>query len=418
VTPKNELNMINRRFALSVVFFTALMDSIGFGIILPVMPTLLMEVSAEGLSSSAVYGGWLMFSFAIMQFVAMPILGNLSDAYGRKPVLLGSLLVLSINYLIMGLAQSLVLLFIGRLISGIGSATFSTCNAYIADVTSVEERAQFFGLMGAAFGLGFVIGPVLGGFLGEYGSRVPFFATAGLIFFNLLVGLIFLPESHTPNNRRPFEIRRANPFSAMKQMSQFKIAFGIIGVLFLYNMGHHALPAVWTFWGIEKFDWSPREIGYSLGFIGILMVFSQGYLIRIVIPALGMRWAGVVGLSFTITSFLGYALSQTPTMAYMFMIAGALGGLAGPAMSGIASSQVGPDQQGELQGAIGSVGSLTNIISPLLMTMVFGIYTGSDAPFYFPGAPFILAAILTMMSLVLFFRITIGFIQKETVAQA
>ena len=411
---ENKLNMTNRRFALGVVFFTALMDSIGFGIILPVTPTLLMEVSDKGLSSSAVYGGWLMFSFAIMQFISMPILGNLSDAYGRKPVLLGSLLVLSINYLIMGLAQSLVLLFIGRMISGIGSATFSTCNAYIADTTSVDERAQFFGLMGAAFGLGFVIGPVLGGFLGEYGSRVPFFATVGLIFFNLLVGLIFLPESHTPNNRRPFEIRRANPFSAMKQMSQFKIAFGIIGVLFLYNMGHHALPAVWTFWGIEKFDWTPREIGYSLGFIGILMVFSQGYLIRIVIPALGMRWAGLVGLSFTITAFLGYALSQTPTMAYMFMIAGALGGLAGPAMSGIASSQVGPAQQGELQGAIGSVGSLTNIISPLMMTIVFGIYTAPDAPFYFPGAPFILAAILTMMSLSLFFWITIGFAQKAT----
>lgn len=409
---ENKLNMTNRRFALGVVFFTALMDSIGFGIILPVTPTLLMEVSDKGLSSSAVYGGWLMFSFAIMQFISMPILGNLSDAYGRKPVLLGSLLVLSINYLIMGLAQSLVLLFIGRMISGVGSATFSTCNAYIADTTSVDERAQFFGLMGAAFGLGFVIGPVLGGFLGEYGSRVPFFATAGLIFFNLLVGLIFLPESHTPNNRRPFEIRRANPFSAMKQMSQFKIAFGIIGVLFLYNMGHHALPAVWTFWGIEKFDWTPREIGYSLGFIGILMVFSQGYLIRIVIPALGMRWAGLVGLSFTITAFLGYALSQTPTMAYMFMIAGALGGLAGPAMSGIASSQVGPAQQGELQGAIGSVGSLTNIISPLMMTTVFGIYTAPDAPLYFPGAPFILAAILTMMSLSLFFWITIGFVQK------
>tara|TARA_B110000977_G_scaffold16891_1_gene20662 strand:- start:729 stop:1985 length:1257 start_codon:yes stop_codon:yes gene_type:complete len=414
VKTENKLNMTNRRFALGVVFFTALMDSIGFGIILPVTPTLLMEVSDKGLSSSAVYGGWLMFSFAIMQFISMPILGNLSDAYGRKPVLLGSLLVLSINYLIMGLAQSLVLLFIGRMISGVGSATFSTCNAYIADTTSVDERAQFFGLMGAAFGLGFVIGPVLGGFLGEYGSRVPFFATAGLIFFNLLVGLIFLPESHTPNNRRPFEIRRANPFSAMKQMSQFKIAFGIIGVLFLYNMGHHALPAVWTFWGIEKFDWTPREIGYSLGFIGILMVFSQGYLIRIVIPALGMRWAGLVGLSFTITAFLGYALSQTPTMAYMFMIAGALGGLAGPAMSGIASSQVGPAQQGELQGAIGSVGSLTNIISPLMMTIVFGIYTAPDAPFYFPGAPFILAAILTMMSLSLFFWITIGFAQKAT----
>jgi len=409
--------MTNRRFALGVVFFTALMDSIGFGIILPVMPTLLMEVSGEGLSSSAIYGGWLMFSFAIMQFVSMPVLGTLSDAYGRKPVLLGSLFVLSINYLIMGLAQSLLLLFIGRLISGVGSATFSTCNAYIADTTTVEERAQFFGLMGAAFGLGFVIGPVLGGFLGEYGSRVPFFATSGLILFNLMVGLIFLPESHAPENRRPFEIRRANPFSAMKQMSQFKIAFGIIGVLFLYNMGHHALPAVWTFWGIEKFNWTPREIGYSLGFIGILMVFSQGYLIRVAIPVLGMRWAGIVGLSFTITAFMGYALSQTPTMAYMFMIAGALGGLAGPAMSGIASSQVGAGQQGELQGAIGSMGSLTNIISPLMMTMVFGIYTGPDAPFYFPGAPFILAALLTVMSLALFFWITVGFIQKESDAQ-
>ncbi len=403
--------MKKQRLALTVVFLTALIDSIGFGIILPVTPALLMEVTGEDLSASAIYGGWLMFSFAIMQFIFMPVLGNLSDAYGRKPILLGSLFVLSINYLIMGLAQSLILLVIGRLISGIGSATFSTCNAYIADSTSVEERAQYFGLMGAAFGLGFVIGPVIGGFLGEFGPRTPFFVTSALVFCNLLLGLLVLPESLAPDNRRPFEPGRANPFSALKQISQFRIAFGIIGVMFLYNMGHHVLPAIWSFWGIERFDWSPKEIGYSLAFVGILMVFSQGYLIRVAVPALGLKWAAILGLTFNMIAFVGYAWAPTVLAAYLFLAVGALGGLAGPALNGIASSQVGPDQQGELQGAMGSMMSLTSILSPPMMTLTFGAFTASASAIYFPGAPFALAAVLTLMSLVLLFRVTAGFVQ-------
>ncbi|MDA0979398.1 MAG: TCR/Tet family MFS transporter [Proteobacteria bacterium] len=405
--------MTNRRFALTFIFTTALVDSIGFGIILPVTPLLFMEITGEGISAAAQYGGWLMFSFAVTQFFFAPVLGNLSDAYGRRKVLLGSLLVLGINYMIMGFAQTLTLLFIGRLISGIGSATFSTCNAYIADVTEPAERAQYFGLMGAAFGAGFVIGPVVGGFLGEYGSRIPFFATGTLIFLNLVLGLIFLRESLPREDRRPFVLARANPVSALKRMSEFKIVLGILGVLFLYNMGHHALPAVWSFWSIERFDWSPREIGYSLGFIGILMVFVQGYLIRIAVPALGLRLAGVLGLAFHSIAFFGYAAASAGWMAYVAMIPGALGALASPAMNGIASSQIGRTQQGELQGALGSVMSLTSIISPLMMTQVFGLFTGADALIDFPGAPFVLAGILTILALLLFIRATTDFEEQS-----
>ena len=404
--------MPDRRFAFTIIFLVALIDSIGFGIILPVTPMLLMEVSGENLASSAVYGGWLMFVFAVMQFFFMPILGNLSDAYGRKPVLMASLLLLGVNYLIMGLAETLTLLFIGRIISGIGSASYSTCNAYIADTTTPEERAQYFGLMGAAFGLGFVIGPVLGGFLGEFGVRVPFYATGTLCLMSLVMAMIFLPESLKDENRRVFEPGRANPFSALKQLSQFKIVFGIIGVMFLYNLGHHALPAVWSFYGIERFDWTPREVGYSLGFVGILMVFVQGYLIRIVIPVLGMRLAGIIGLGFNIFAFTVYAVATTASFAYVGLALGALGALAGPAMNGIASVQVGPDQQGELQGALGSIMSLAAIISPPLMTIMFGIFTGENAPFYFPGAPFLLAAMLTIMSMALFVVVMAGFVEK------
>ncbi len=410
--------MPDRRFAFTIIFLVALIDSIGFGIILPVTPMLLMEISGENLASSAVYGGWLMFVFAIMQFFFMPILGNLSDAYGRKPVLMTSLLLLGVNYLIMGLAETLTLLFIGRIISGIGSASYSTCNAYIADTTTPEERAQYFGLMGAAFGLGFVIGPVLGGFLGEFGVRVPFYATGALCLLSLVMAMIFLPESLKDENRRVFEPGRANPFSALRQLSHFKIVSGIIGVMFLYNLGHHVLPAVWSFYGIEQFDWTPREVGYSLGFAGILMVFVQGYLIRIVIPVLGMRLAGIIGLGFTILAFMVYAVATTASFAYVGLTLGALGALAGPAMNGIASGQVGPDQQGELQGALGSIMSLTAIISPPLMTIVFGIFTGENAPFYFPGAPFLLAAILTIMSIALFVVVTAGFVDKTAAESA
>ncbi|MFZ9128258.1 MAG: TCR/Tet family MFS transporter [Pseudomonadales bacterium] len=396
----------NRSFAFSIVFVTALIDSIGFGIILPVTPDLLMSVSGETLSSAAVYGGWLMLVFAGMQFFAMPVLGNLSDAFGRKPVLLISLAVLAGNYLLMGLAESLTLLFVGRLLSGVGSATFSTCNAYIADRTTSDERAQFFGLMGAAFGMGFVIGPVVGGFLGEFGPRVPFFVTAALIMVNLLLGLALLPESLPPNLRRPFQWRRANPLASLLAMREFRLAYVIIGVMFLYNMGHHVLPAVWNFWGMERFAWTPKEVGYSLGFVGILMVFSQGVVIRWAIPKFGHVYAGLIGLLCNILAFVGYAFAPSTAVVYAFLAVGALGGLAGPAINGLASIQVNERQQGELQGAIGSMVSLTSIISPLMMTMTFDHYSNANASVYFPGAPFLLAAGLTLVSLLLFLWVT------------
>ena len=398
--------MAQEKFALVFVFFTLLIDSIGFGIIMPVMPALIMEVSGDGLGTAAIHGGWLMFVYAAMQFFFAPVLGNLSDAYGRRPVLLVSVAVLGCNYLIMGFAETLTVLFVGRLISGIGAATYSTCNACVADRVSPEQRVHYFGLMGAAFGVGFVIGPVLGGILGEFGSRTPFFATAALIFINLLLGLFLLPESLKKENRRPFQLFRANPFSSFREMRRFKIVFGLLGVMFIYNLGHYSLPSVWTFHSIEKFNWSPREIGYSLGFIGLLMALVQGVLIRYLIPIFGVRRSGILGFTFTIVAFLGYAAAASPWLIYVAMIPGALGALSTPAVSSIASAQLGPDQQGELQGAFASLISLATILSPPIMTLLFGVFSDAQAVIYFPGAPFLLSAILTLMSLGLFVRAT------------
>jgi DHA1 family tetracycline resistance protein-like MFS transporter len=317
-----------------------------------------------------------------------------------------SLFVVGVNYIFMGLAETLVLLFVGRIISGIGASTMSTCNAYIADVTPAEERAQNFGLIGAAFGMGFVIGPVVGGFLGEFGARVPFLAAAALSFTNMAFGIFVLKESLQPEHRRPFLFARANPLGTLIQLRRFPVVFGIIGVMFLYHMGHHVLPSIWSYFTIEQFGWSPREIGYSLGFIGVLMVFVQGYLIRVVLPKTGLRMAAVIGMLFTITAFAGYAGATAPWMMYVAMVPGALGALVGPAMQGIATSQIGSSQQGELQGGLSSTMSLTAIISPLMMTQTFGYFTSPQAPVYFPGASFALAGILTVLSLVLFLRTT------------
>ncbi len=394
--------------ALLFIFFTALLDSIGFGIIIPVLPSLLTEITGETLSVTVRYSGWLMFVFAIMQFFLSPLVGNLSDRFGRRPVLLLSLFVMGVNYIVMGSAESLFVLFIGRIISGLGASTMSTCNAYIADISPMEQRAQNFGVIGAAFGMGFVIGPVIGGFLGEYGLRVPFYAAAIITFSNMLFGFLVLKESLSKENRRPFELKRSNPIGTLLQLRVFPVVMGILSVMFLINLGHHVLPATWSFWAIEKFDWSPKEIGYSLGFIGIGMVLVQGFLIRWVLPKVGIRLAGMVGMCFSITAYMGYALASQSWMVYVALVPGALAGLSGPAMQGIASSQVGADQQGELQGGLASMMSLTSIISPLMMTQIFGFFTSSEAPVYFPGAAFMLAAILTLVALLLFVKATVG----------
>ncbi|MFT7685965.1 MAG: DHA1 family tetracycline resistance protein-like MFS transporter [Candidatus Azotimanducaceae bacterium] len=396
------------KYALAFIFMTSLMDSIGFGIILPILPSLLMEISGEDLSASVIYGGWLTFVFAFMQFLCAPIIGNLSDRFGRRPVLLLSLFVVGVNYLIMGFALSLVALFIGRMISGAASSTMSTCNAYVADITPVAQRAQNFGLIGAGFGMGFVIGPVIGGLLGEYGPRVPFFAAGIISFLNMGFGFFVLKESLALKDRRKLDLKRANPIGTLLQLKAFPLVIGMMIVMFIYNMGHHVLPSIWSFYGIEKFSWSPREIGYSLGFIGILMVLVQGFLIRWIIPKTGLRWAGIIGMSFTMIAFLGYSFATESWMMYIAMMPGALGALAGPAMQGIATSQVGPNQQGELQGGLSSMMSLTSIISPVVMTQTFGIFTSKAAPIYFPGASFALAAVLTLLAVLLFAKVTVN----------
>lgn len=393
------------RYALVFVLLTSLMDSIGFGIIMPVLPGLLMEITGEPLSANVQYGGWLMFVFAIMQFFFSPLVGNLSDRFGRRPILLVSLFIAGINYLIMGFAETLLLLFVGRIISGLGASSMSTCNAYIADITPAEDRATRFGLIGAAFGMGFVIGPVIGGYLGEFGTRMPFFAAAAISFANMAFGLFVLKESLPPENRRSLDLTRANPVGALIQIRAFPMVFGIVTVMFISSLAHHVLPATWSFWGIEKFNWSPKEIGYSLGFVGIGMVLVQGVLIRWVIPKTGPRVAAILGFSFSVIAFMGYAFAGQVRVVYVALIFGALGGFANPAMQGIASGQISADRQGQLQGGISSMISLTAIISPLIMTQTFGFFTDKSG-FYFPGAAFFLAAVLTLCALALFMHYT------------
>jgi DHA1 family tetracycline resistance protein-like MFS transporter len=388
--------------ALTFIFITVLLDSIGFGIILPVMPQLIMEVTGEGLGRAAVVGGWLLFLYAGMQFFFAPILGNLSDRFGRRPVLLISLLAYGMNYLLMGWAPTLMWLVVGRIIAGSASSTYSIANAYIADIFEPHERAKNFALMGAAFGGGFILGPVLGGFLGEMGSRVPFYATAGIALANAVFGFFVLPETLAKENRRKFDWTRANPLGALRHLRKYPIVFGLVVAYFFFLVGHQALPAVWSYYTIARFDWSQSEIGLSLGFVGVMMMLCQAFLIRWFINNYGPVKTAYVGLTCATISLTGYAFATEGWMVYMFLFVGAAQGFLGPAVQGIMSGRVPANAQGELQGALGSVASLAAIVSPPVMTGVFGYFTAVDAPMYFPGASYLLAALLTLLSFVLF----------------
>lgn len=342
--------------------------------------------------------------YALMQFFCSPLMGNISDRFGRRPVLLLALLLLGIDYLVMAWAPTLFWLFIGRMVAGIAASTYSTCYAVIADSTPPEKRAQTFGLIGAAFGLGFIIGPVIGGLLGEYGARVPFIAAACLAFANLVFGFFVMPETLTKENRRPFDIRRANPVGTLLVLRKYPMVIGMISALFLFWMGHHALPSTWTYFTIEKFQWSESQIGYSFAFVGVLMVFTQAVLLRRILPVIGQHKAALTGFLFCIIAFIGYAFASSGYLLYVFMIPGALQGFVMPSMQSIMSGHIPANSQGELQGGLSSMTSLTSILSPPLMTGTFAFFTAVAAPFYFPGAPFALAAVLTLLSLLVFIR--------------
>ncbi|MGI9328330.1 MAG: TCR/Tet family MFS transporter [Pseudomonadales bacterium] len=389
------------KHAIIFVFITVLLDMIGFGIIMPVLPALLMEITGKPLSSAAAYGGYLLTAYALLQFLFAPILGGLSDRFGRRPVLLVSLAAYAVNYVIAGFATTLLWLFLGRIMTGIAGATHATANALVADVTPPEQRAQNFGLMGMAFGLGFVIGPALGGYLGEISPRLPFFAAAGLAALNLLYGALVLPETLPPSQRRAFNWRRANPFGALARLAQFPALLGLVLVMFIYNIGHHVYPSIWAFFTMERFNWDSGDVGLSLAFVGLMMAMVQGGLIRVIIPKLGPARVALLGFLASSVAFAGTAVATTVPLLGLCIVASALAGLIGPAVQSIMSNQVPQNEQGELQGLLASIGSIAAIVGPLTMTQLFYHYTDTTGV-YFAGAPFVAAAALSLLALLVF----------------
>jgi DHA1 family tetracycline resistance protein-like MFS transporter len=399
-----------REPALVFIFITLLIDVTGFGIIIPVFPKLITQLIGGTISEASQYGGWLMFSFSIMQFLFSPVMGNLSDKYGRRPVLLFSLFGFGIDYLFLALAPTIGWLFVGRIIAGITGASMTTATAYIADITPPEKRAQNFGLVGAAFGLGFIIGPAIGGTLGQFGPRVPFLVAAALALLNWLYGYFILPESLKPENRRPFEFKRANPAGSLLHLKKYPVIAGLIAALVCVYVAGHAVQSTWTYYTIEKFKWDEAMVGYSLATVGVLIALVQGWLIRYINPKLGQKKTVYYGLALTTIGFVLFAFASVGWMMFVFLVPFCLGGIAGPALQGIMSAQVPANEQGELQGALTSLISVTSIIGPLLMTNLFAYFTGVSRPLYFPGAPLIMGAIISLASLVLAMRSLSGYI--------
>ncbi len=387
--------------AIGFIFITMLIDITGWGIIIPVIPKLIKELIHGDISEAAKIGGWLTFAYAITQFIFAPLVGNLSDKYGRRPIILISLFAFSMDYLLLAFAPTITWIFIGRIIAGITGASITTASAYIADVSTPENRAKNFGMIGAAFGLGFIIGPVIGGLLGQYGSRVPFYAAAILCLLNFLYGYFILPESLSKNNRREFSLKRANPIGAFLNLRKYPKLIGLVISIFLLYTASHAVHSNWSYFTMYKFNWDEKMVGISLGVIGLLVGIVQGGLIRIINPKLGNEKSIYVGMAlYTIGMFL-FATATASWMMFAFLIPYCLGGIAGPAMQAVISGQVPANEQGEIQGTLSSIMSASAIVGPPMMSTVFYYFTHKDAPFQFAGAPFILGGMLMLLSTII-----------------
>lgn len=391
-----------RRRMLPVVMLTLFIDSMGIGIIIPVAPQLIMELTGRTAAEAVPIGGYLTAAYAIMQFIFSPILGNLSDRFGRRPILMGSLAALSIDYLIMGFAPTLFWLFVGRLIAGVAGATFGTANAVVADVIPPAERSKYFGLNGAAWGVGFIVGPAIGGLLGDFGSRLPFFFAAGLAALNFLVALVVLRETLSPDNRRPFTLKRANLLGAFRALRPIPGAIGLLVVLFLYQIGHDTLPSTWSWVTMLKFGWDPSAIGWSLVALGVGTAVVQGGLVGPLTRRYGEHRVATIGLTGATIGYLGYAFAPTPALMFLSIIPGSLLGLTMPSVRAILSRAVPANAQGELQGAISGVVSMTAVIVPFSMTQLLHAATAPGRGIHFPGAPFIAGAIALAIAVLLF----------------
>lgn len=375
------------------ILITLVIDALGFGLVVPIVPSLVLKLSGRSVSGASMWVGLLLAAFALMQFVCAPILGGLSDRFGRRPVLLISLSGICANYLLLGWAPSLTWLFLGRLIAGATAANAATATAYIADVTPPQKRAGQLGLIGAMFGVGFVVGPALGGVLGAYGLRLPFFAAAGLAGCNVLYGLFVLPESLPPARRRPFNWRHANPVGSLqvvlanRDLARLAIAWGSIW----FALG--ALQSTFVLANEARFGWGTRQNGMALAVAGLGSAVVQGLLVRRIVPALGERRAALIGGMIVGCGYLCIGLAPFGWVVVLGIVIQSVGAITSPAVQGMVSAAAAADRQGETQGALSSVQGLTAIVSPLVASWVFSTFTGPTAPVLLPGAPFIVSAL-------------------------
>ena len=393
---------MNNRLAVTFILITTVLDSMGIGLIMPVMPDLIREIDGGDLGQAALWGGILATIFAVMQFLFGPTIGSLSDRFGRRPILLISLVIMAFDYVLMAVAGTMWLLIIGRIIGGITAATQSTAAAYMADISKPEEKAANFGLIGAAFGVGFVLGPLIGGVLAEYGTRAPFWAAAFLAAANAIFGYFVLPETVTDRIRRPFSIRRANPLGAFKHIGQLPGLKRLMMIIFVYAIAFFVYPGVWAYFGALQFGWGPGMIGLSLGIFGIGIAVVQGLLMKPILRLLGERNTVIAGLSVDVLAFVALGFVTNGWIALALTPLTALGSVAGPALQWIMSRTAADDQQGELQGTLASITAVATIAAPLIMTQTFFYFTHAGAPFYLPGAPFLLAAVLTLGCIAIF----------------
>lgn len=383
------------------VLLTVLIDATGMGLIFPVMPDLLEQLSGQNLAGAAVWGGILGTAYAGMQFLFGPIVGNLSDAYGRRPVMLTALLVMALDYILLAIAHTVTLILIGRIIGGIMAATHATAAAYMADISTPEEKGRNFGLIGAAFGLGFVMGPVLGSLASVIDLRAPFWIAGGLAAANLVFGYFVLPETVTRPLRRPFEWKRANPLASFSAIGSLPGLAPLLAVFALFNLAGYVYPAVWAFFAKARFGWDPLHIGLSLAAFGIAMALVQGMFVGPAIQRFGVWKTVVVGFTLEIIAFIFYGLVTNPMLALIFTPLAAIAGLGGPALQQIMSNIANDDQQGELQGVLSSVAAVAMGISPLIMTGIFAFFTRENTPIYAPGMPFIAAAAMMAVALLI-----------------
>lgn len=394
-----------QRLPLILIVATVLLDSIGFGIVIPVFPRLVTELTSTTLSEAAPIAGWIGMSYALMQFVFGPIMGGLSDRFGRRPVLLACLAAFAVDYLIAAFAPNIWWLLAARLVAGITGASFTVAYAYLADITDPQDRAARFGLLGVAFGLGFIIGPAVGGLVADQGNHAPFLLSAALAAINGVLAFFFLPESLSPDRRRPFDIRRSNPVGAVRQLGRLGRTLGWLALgLFAWFIAHQSLQSLWNFYAAYRYDWGPREVGLSLTAVGVGSVLVQGLLIRRAVARYGERATAQVGMLCAIAAFLLYGLAWTPWIGFVGIVFGAFGGLAYPSIQSLMTRMVGADEQGELQGSLASLNSLSVIVGPPLMTHLFGWFSGPGAGAYLPGMPYYVAAALALFTLVMFRR--------------